>query len=203
MTRIEAIKAAIEIVGDADIAEGFKREVQEGLRNALGKQERTNWTEERIWAVARETYEAQGFLTPKDFTAQDMPSQYIVYNRFKMYLKEFIDTYFPPKEPMPQIAGYARKTISEWNALFIDEYKRISPSSAHDYTRRRNRELPPAKSVQQMNGGVSWDGLLSSLGLESQGGRQGTKTIIYQVSTNQGRTYDITVKKSFRSEAVE
>ena len=168
MTRKDALREAIHIVSNARIGKQRKADIIAGLELCQRELPFSHWSKEAIFDACDTWVAEHGELHMRAFASPQMPSHPAIKNRFGMTAREFRDKYYPMKDVSTR-SRYYKRSVDEWNALFVDEFHRIRCTGQDDYNRRRNRELPTWNTMAEMNACKTWNKILALLSLETYG----------------------------------
>lgn len=166
MTRKEALREAIQIVSNARIGKQRKASIIAGLELCQRELPFSHWSEEAIFDACDTWVSEHGALHMQAFMSAQMLSHPAIKNRFGMTAREFRDKYYPMKDVSTR-SRYCKKSIVEWNNLFVEEFDRIRCTGQDDYNRRRSRELPTWNTLAEMNSCNTWNKLLALLSLKT------------------------------------
>ena len=166
MTRKEALREAIDIVSNARIGKQRKADIIAGLELCQRELPFSHWSEEAIFDACDTWVSEHGELHMQAFASPQMPSHPAIKNRFGMTAREFRDKFYPMKDVSTR-SRYYKRSVAEWNDLFVKEFSRIRCTGQDDYNRRRNHELPTWNTMAEMNRCNTWNRLLALLSLKT------------------------------------
>lgn len=168
MTRKDALREAIHIVSDARIGKQRKADIIAGLELCQQELPFSHWSKEAIFDACDTWVKEHGELHMQAFVSPLMPSHPAIKNRFGMTAREFRDKYYPMTDVSTR-SRYYKRTVSEWNTLFAEEFVQIRCTGQDDYNRRRNHDLPTWNTMAAMNDCKTWKQLLTLLSLKTFG----------------------------------
>ncbi len=166
MTRRDALREAIHIVENACIGKQRKADIIAGLTLCHQELPFSHWTKEAIFDACDTWVQEHGELHLHDFVSPLLPSHSAIKNRFGMTAREFRNHYYPMKDVSTR-SPYYRRSVEEWNRLFIEEFSRIRCTGQDDYNHRRNKEYPTWNTLVVMNKCGTWRQLLEKLSLDT------------------------------------
>jgi len=167
MTRKDALKSAIALVGFSDITDKEKEEIVKGLNLCLEELPYSKWSREAIFDACDQYCKDKGrtYLTMADFVSSEMPSHPTIKNRFGMTAKEFRDTFYPLPNQSGKHAWYNKKSPQEYIDDFIKQYQTAEPKNGDEYNKTRPKGYPTWSVIARMNDTKAWKPLLKKLGL--------------------------------------
>lgn len=166
MTRKDALREAIQIVSQARIGKQRKEDIISGLSLCESELPFTHWTAEAIFDACDTWVDEHGELHISAFMSPKMPSHPTIKNRFKMTVREFRDKYYPISDTTTK-SRYYKRSVDEWNHLFLEEFHRIRCTGQDDYNHKRARNLPTWNTMAKMNKVKTWFELLRELNLKT------------------------------------
>ena len=163
MTRKMALKAAIEVINNADIEEETKKNITEKLELCIQELPFAKWSEAAIFDACDQFIAEHGRpLHLRDFVTKELPSHPTVKNRFGMTLKEFRDTYYPlPEERAKKPTPTPEETIESFRKEFLE----CGAETMEEYDRLRSPGAPHSLTVIKYSGAGTWLKLLEMAGL--------------------------------------
>jgi len=166
MTRKDALREAIHIVSNAHIGKQRKADIIAGLTLCQQELPFSHWSEAAIFDACDTWVQEHGELHMQAFISPQMPSHTAIKNRFGITARDFRDKYYPMNDVSTR-SRYYKRSVSDWNELFIKDFLRIRCTGQDDYNKRRNRELPTWNTMAAMNALKNWKELLGKLELKT------------------------------------
>lgn len=84
-----------------------------------------------------------------------LPPHPVFKHQYKMTAGRWLYLNYPPKDPKWN-RQYKTYTKKDYEQMFIEEYKRILPTSCLDYNHRRNKQFPTWRVVAKEVGVDTW-----------------------------------------------
>lgn len=161
MTRQEALRAAIRLLGQMDQTEEIK-DIVSGLKKFEPVSYKRKWTRQSIYETVKMWSEVHGRCpTTKEMEyLRELPGAFAIKREYKMGSREFLNVYFPVKVSKSDCKD--RELLDS----FIAEYERVKPQSARDYNERKDSGLPTWNAVARRLGLRRWSELLLLSGVE-------------------------------------
>jgi hypothetical protein len=123
------------------------REITVAIESIICDMPITSWSETVIHDTIQQWVIEHGRNpTSKDMKYKGLPPVPVITNRFKMSVKDFLNTYYPQNK---KIEGsiHGEKSREEWVQFFQTEYKRILPAGAQEYNLLRTPNTPTWKTI--------------------------------------------------------
>lgn len=156
MTRKQALLGVLENISKQKKSDR-NLEIIEKLKEIANEMPFTEWSKATIFDTL-EQFAIDNGRNPKvsDLRAKGMPPHPVIKHRFNMTAKEFLDTYFPTSQKCNSRI-FGNKSKEEWLEFFVNEYKRIKPSSAEEYNSYREKNSPSWASIAKMFSIERWN----------------------------------------------
>ena len=166
MTRKQALLKTIKIL------DTYKNDkeiiiVQQKLNEILLDLPLANWSKPAIFdAIDQWIYENKKIPTVRDMAYKGLPSESVIWRRFGLTCKEFLDFYYPIKKLKCQSNKYYFKTKEQWKLIFKEEYEKIKPYTAKEFDKKRKDGMPTWATIARMLGITRWKQLIDYCNLE-------------------------------------
>lgn len=170
MTRKQAISTAISVL--------MKQEDQsEEVKKAIVKlEEMKNGIPGKIWDDATirgaiDRFIAENGRPPlvKELDSIEyLPPHPCVYQQYKMTAGRWLKENYPEYIQIANSHPYRHFSDEEIKAIFIQDFKRVNPSSLVQYSREKSRTAPGVTYLLKRLDAKTWSNLLKMCGLETK-----------------------------------
>lgn len=167
MTRKIALQEAIKIIESSRIGKQRKEDIITGLRLCLEELPFARWSKAAIFDACDQFLTEHGHLRLRDFDCAGLPTHPTIKNRFGMTAKEFRDQYYPLPDAAECKPKYSPEDRDQWNAQFIEEFRRIRCTGEAHYNMCRKKDAPVWQTLCSLNEVDTWRQLLQKLKLDT------------------------------------